>query len=285
MRRRDVLLGGVAAGALATAGPALAAPERGSTLAGRIDERQRRLGARVAPFGPMVPDLAGPEDGGLFADLQAAASALVAYGSVHGVSEAQVADAAVQQRLHKACVDAGRSLRSVAGRLEALSSERVAELHASLFADPGWSRRTMDAIRAEVSSMGIAPKVRDQLMRTVERVAFRMERQGTASVLDDLLERFRRAEARIGARADKRVEAARDPEIDDLPLRSPDEDKADQALGAVLLGLGLTTGGVLLVGIASTSGFLALCICVSVPMLVATILLLSASARAFAGGK
>ena len=283
MRRRDLLLGGAAAGALASAGPALASPEPlGVALARRIDERQARVHARIAPFSTVAPGFDGAPDQELFAGLVAAAKALTAYGTVHGLDESEVSDPGVQQRLQAACTDMARSMRQVATRLETMPGEQVQRLHGALFEDPTAAKATIDVIRSEVASMGIAPKVRKQLTNTVERVAFRMERQGTQSVLDDVLERFRRADERVSAREDRVADRAT-PDDDDLPLRSPHEGKNDTALGILLLGMGLTTGGMLVTGIGASSGFLLVCICVSVPMLIATILLLVAAGKVLKG--
>lgn len=293
MRRRDLLKGGLAAAALGASRPAEAGDPIARALA-RIDLQIARLRERTAPMLAALPAFSGQP--GLDEALSGALDALVAYGGVASLDEEAQADPRVQERLWATARGMGRSLDRFALELDSLDEDALEALHAGLADKPELVESGLAALAEETRALDIPKRAREQLLATVEQTAFDLAHGQKSGATRRHLARFQRLKRRVQKSAD-RLELLERPPVDELrarkaqasgapmdeppPERAGDEDISDEqaaVLGGLLLALGIANGVLFTYGLAGSSGFLALCICVGVPMLAATVLLLVAGA-------
>jgi len=289
----------VGAAGLASSSEALAG-RRDRDLDRRLaefDSREQRLDQRLHPLRELVGALDGSgPDPDLAEFLVQGVRATYAYGDLGTLPLDDQGDPRVQQRLGRAALGMARSLRGLAERLEVLPPGRWEMLDRALFSDRPRLDHLMTQIVDEAGSLGVSPGVVRQLDRTLRRQAFRMEQHSSRSVMEDLVDRFRRLE--------RSVHAADDP-FDPVRAATPDEtrrawsatggaalppmasvaDRQDVALGAMLLGVGLVSGVLLVASFLLTEGFSLICVCVSVPMLVGCVMLIAAGVLLMLGGE
>lgn len=292
MRRRDLLKAGLATTAIGASSPALAADDPVDRAMRRVDLQLDRVRKRISPFLGELPGFSG--EPGLDGALQGALDSMIAYGSVSALSPEEQADPRVQERLWGVAETMGRSLDRFAMELGSLSEERLERLHGVLSERPDIVEGAISALDDETATLGIPKRARTQLMRTARDTAFDLAHGQKSGATKRHLARFRRLQRRVSdsdepmdllsrtpkeemraRRAQAQGEVTEVEPVDDAPSMDKNS-QGIKVLGGLLLALGIADGLLFAYGVAASSGWVALCVCVGVPILMAGILLMIA---------
>lgn len=295
MRRRDLLLGGMA-GAVGASAPALArSRDPIERCLHAMDLQLERVRERAGPFLTEVPGFLG--EPGLDVALQRALDGLIQYGNVASLTPEQQADERIQARLWSAADHIGSSVSRLARELASIDEDKLERLHQVLLERPDVVEGTLASIESETAALNIPDKVRDQLLRTVRETSFDLTHGQKSGATKRHLARFKRLHHKVSESEDPLSLLSQTPE-EELAIRKavlagaapshsiagqPGDitelgDAKNRALGGLLLALGVITSAVLVGGVIASGGFLALCICVGIPVLTSAILLLVAGA-------
>jgi hypothetical protein len=264
----------------------------------RIERRSARIEARMAPARAHVPAVDGAEgDAGFYDALRDAMVASLVYAEIGRLPVEDQVHPRVQDALWGAAEGMGRSMRLLAGRLESMDAERWAALEGATARNDDQLDVLADAVVAEVDQLGLPPVAARQLDKTVRERVFEVRQRGLRRTVEGLVGRFRKTEASVARSADP---------FDAVRLATPPEASArvgrrgggalsgggrmratggaDAALGALLLGIGAVGLVMLVIGtVGSGVGWIA-CLCVSVPLVAGTILVLAAGIALVSGG-
>jgi hypothetical protein len=321
LRRRDLLVGGVAGAGVLIPSGALAGRgvDRVERAVRRITRIRERIHTRLAPARAHVPPPEGGEPDRHFVEqLGAAGVAAAVYAEASRLSAEEQADPRMQQELWGAAEDMGRAVRAVADRFDDLDDDRWQALDDVVVREEASLDLIAAAIDAEMEALDLPQRSRRQLTETVRRQHFEVRQRGLKATMRQLLDRTRKVERLVARHADpldalrtaaapaaseggpqrsapahelrasspgSAAAAPLDPgSPDDLDHPARSRGSADVAIGALLLGLGIAGVVLLIASSMVTSGFTLLCLCVSIPLLCGSIICLAAGVTLISEG-